>query len=61
MQGLLVEEESADCFDIMREIPGCSFACQFDHHLEEEGAQGHPVSRESQRLSDYLQPQVSDS
>ena len=61
MQGLLAAEESVDCSDIMRETPEGSFACWFDHHLEEEGAQGHPVSQESQHLSDYLLPQVLDS
>jgi hypothetical protein len=54
MQGLLVVEESVDYSDITRETPKGSFACWFDHRLEEEGARGHPVSQESLRLSDYL-------
>ena len=59
---LLVAEEPeqtplADYSDIMRETPESSSICWVGHQLEEEAAQGHPVSRGSQHLSNYL-PQL---
>lgn len=61
MQGLLAAVEPVDYSDIKMETPTGSFACWFGHPLGEEGAQGHRVSQEFRRLSDYLLPLVLDS